>query len=145
MQVSLVPPDQVPYVWQAVKALLEPAVAVTNGRYTTEDVFYGLMAQDMTLWIAFDDDKQIVGCEVTKIVDYPSRQVLCSLFTAGEQATGSARAGMREWREPMMALLIRYARDVGCTAIEGQGRPGWIKLMEPYGVRPIAMLFEKDL
>jgi hypothetical protein len=137
IQVSLVPADHVPAVWDRVVELLEPAVIVTNGRYTVDDVFLELMIGHLTLWIAFDDDSQIIGCEVTKVVDYPSRQVLCSIFTAGN--------GMREWREPMMALLIRYARDVGCTAIEGQGRPGWIKLMEPYGVRPIAMLFEKDI
>jgi hypothetical protein len=137
IQVSLVPADHAANVWPTVGALLEPAVAVTNGRYTVDDVFLGVLVGHLVLWIAFDDDNQIIGCEITKVVDYPSRQVLCSLFTAGD--------GMREWREPMMALLIRYARDVGCTAIEGQGRPGWIKLMEPYGVRPIAMLFEKDI
>jgi hypothetical protein len=137
MHVSLVPADHVPEIWPTVRVLLEPAVAVTNGRYTVDDVFYSCMVGFLTLWIAFDDDKQIVGCEVTKIVDYPSRQVLCSLFTAGDR--------MRDWREPMMELLVRYARDNGCTAIEGQGRPGWVKMMEPYGVRALAMLFEKDI
>jgi hypothetical protein len=136
MQVSLVPPDHLADVWRRVAELLEPAVAVTNGRYTVDDVFYLLMGEHLALWIAFEGNS-IVGCEVTKIVAYPSRRVLCSLFTAGDR--------MRDWREPMMELLGRYARDVDCTAIEGQGRPGWVKMLEPYGVRPIAMLFEKEI
>lgn len=136
MQVSLVPPDHIDAVWAEVKPWLEPAVAVTNGRYTTQDVHRLLAENRLTLWIAFDDSG-IHGCQVTQIIDYPSRRVLGSLFTAGRR--------LRQWREPMMSVLLRWAADTDCTAIEGQGREGWIKLLEPYGCRITQICFERDV
>lgn len=117
--------------------MLETAVAVTNGRYSTYDVYVLLQQQRMHLWIAFDGDRVIHGIEVTQIIDYPSKRVLASLFTAGKR--------LREWREPMMDVLSRWARDNDCDAIEGQGREGWIKMLEPYGVKRGLVNFEKEL
>lgn len=136
MRVSLVPAAYLDDIWAEVGSMLEPAVAVTNGRYTVDDVRRLLMQDHMTLWIAFDEIG-IRGCEITRIIDYPSKRVLCSVFTAGQH--------LRHWREPMMAVLLKWANDVGCSAIEGQGRPGWVKLLEPYGCKPMMMTFEKDV
>lgn len=136
MRVSLVPAAYLDEVWGRVGPMLEPAVAVTHGRYTVADVRDLLLLDQMTLWIAFDDDG-IQGCQVTQIIGYPSKRCLCSLFTAGRR--------LREWRDPMMELLTRFARDADCTAIEGQGRAAWVKMLEPWGAREIAVLFEKDL
>jgi hypothetical protein len=136
MHVSLVPIDHLDDVWGVVAPMLDTAVAVTHGRYTTDDVRQLLLADRMSLWIAFDDEG-ICGCEVTQIIDYPSKRCLCSMFTAGRR--------LRDWRDPMMGLLLRFAREVHCTAIEGQGRAAWVKMLEPWGARQIAVLYEKEI
>ena len=136
MKVSLIPVEHVNAVWDVVGKLLEPAVAVTNGRYTTYDVYNAIQRQAMTLWVAFDDGG-IHGCQVTQITDYPSKRVLVSVFTAGRK--------LRSWREPMMDVLMRWARDHDCEAIEGLGREGWVKMMEPYGFKKMLVMFEKDI
>lgn len=136
MQVTLLPIPGLALLRHAIEPMLEPACAVTHGRYTTADVFRLCEAGKMLMWIAFEQGV-IHGCQVTQVIEYPSKRVLCSLFTAGRR--------LREWREPMMDLLQRYARDAQCAAIEGQGREGWVKMLEPWGARPMAILFEKEL
>ena len=137
MNVSMVPADHINAVWDSIKVLLQPAVTVTNGRYMLYDVYVSLQQSKMQLWIAFNDDKEIVGCQITSITDYPSRRVLTSLFTGGKI--------LREWRDEMMSLLLRWAEDNECTGIEGYGRKGWIKMLEPYGVKRGLIMFEKDI
>lgn len=137
MNVSLVPADCIEDIWGAVKDMLQPAVQVTNGRYMLYDVYAALKAGEMNLWIAFGDDREILGCEVTRITDYPSRRVLTSLFTAGRN--------IRLWKDPMMGIMVRWAEDNQCTAIEGYGRKGWLKMLDAYGVKQTLILFEKDI
>ena len=136
MKCSLIPFDHVDAVWGRVREMLEPAVAVTNGRYTTYDVYNALQCQAMTLWIAFDQNG-IHGCQVTQVTEYPSKRVLVSVFTAGKM--------LRAWREPMMDMLLRWAKEHSCEAIEGLGREGWVKLMEPYGCKKMLVMFEKEV
>ena len=137
MNTSLVPIDHINDVWDSVKGLLQPAVQVTNGRYMLYDVYVAIQRGQMQLWIAFNDSREILGCQVTTITDYPSRRVLTSLFTGGTV--------LREWRDQMMSLLLRWAEDNECTGIEGYGRKGWIKMLEPYGVKQGLIMFEKDI
>ena len=137
MYVSLVPHTYINHVWDEIKGFLESAVSVTNGRYTTYDVYNGCQLGEYQLWIAFGDDDKIVGVEVTSISNYPSKRVLTSLFTGGIR--------IRTWRDKMMELITRFARDNGCEAIEGFGRSGWVKLLEPYGVRQMTVMFERDI
>ena len=137
MNVSLVPADCVEDIWGAVKDLLQPAVQVTNGRYMLYDVYAALKTGEMNLWIAFGDDREILGCEVTRVTDYPSRRVLTSLFTGGRN--------IRLWKDPMMGIMVRWAEDNQCTAIEGYGRKGWLKMLDAYGVKQTLILFEKDI
>lgn len=137
MNISLVPADHINDVWDSVKEHLSPAVKVTNGRYMLYDVYVSLQLNKMQLWIAFDDERDILGCQVTTVTDYPSRRVLTSLFTGGKM--------IRAWRDDMMDILVRWAEDNECTGIEGYGREGWIKLLEPYGVKRGLVMFEKDI
>lgn len=137
MNVSLVPVEHINDVWDSVKQLLAPAVRVTAGRYMLYDVYVALQQSKMQLWIAFNDDREIIGCQVTTITDYPSRRILTSLFTGGKV--------LRMWRDEMMSVLLRWAEDNECTGIEGCGRKGWIKMLEPYGVKQGLTMFEKDL
>jgi hypothetical protein len=101
------------------------------------DVYKALKLAEMQLWIAFDDDREVIGCEVTTITDYPSRRVLTSLFTGGRN--------IRLWKDPMMGVLVRWAEDNQCTAIEGYGRKGWLKMLDSYGVKQALIMFEKDI
>ena len=137
MNVSLVPGSHVESVWDSVKDFLTPAVKVTNGRYMLYDVYAAIKADRMQLWIAFNDEREVLGCEVTSITDYPSRRVLTSVFTGGRK--------INLWKNEMMGILVQWAEDNQCTAIEGYGRKGWIRMLDAYGVKQSLILFEKDI
>jgi len=137
VNISFVPFNHIDDVWEAVKGFIAPAVKVTNGRYMVEDIRIAAKRGDMQLWIAFTEDRDIIGCEVTAISEYPSRRLLTSLFTGGND--------LRSWRDKMMQILVRWAEDNQCSGIEGYGREGWIKMLEPYGVKRGLTMFEKDL
>lgn len=136
MNVSLVPIEHINAVWDRIRPFLDPAVAVTNGRYTSYDVYVAAQKSTMQLWIAFDD-QSIEGVQVTCVTDYPSKRVLTSLFTGGTK--------LRHWRSEMMELLIRWAKDNQCESIEGCGKEGWLKMLEPYGITKGLTMFEKEL
>jgi effector-binding domain-containing protein len=137
VNVSLVPGDHIDAVWDSVKDFLTPAVKVTNGRYMLYDVYAAIKAERMQLWIAFNDEREVLGCEVTSITDYPSRRVLTSVFTGGRK--------INLWKNEMMGILVQWAEDNQCTAIEGYGRKGWIRMLDAYGVKQSLILFEKDI
>ncbi len=137
MNVSLVPGDHIDAVWDSVKDFLTPAIKVTNGRYMLYDVYAAIKADSMQLWIAFNDEREVLGCEVTSITDYPSRRVLTSVFTGGRK--------INLWKNEMMGILVQWAEDNQCTAIEGYGRKGWIRMLDAYGVKQSLILFEKDI
>ena len=137
MIVTYVPIEYVNAVWGAVAPLLEGAVRVTTGRYTVHDVYVAVQQSKMQLWIAVREDQTIVGAQTTQITDYPSKRMLTSMFTGG--------SAVRGWRDLMMGQLENWARANQCAGIEGEGRAGWIKLLERYGVKQRLITFEKDL
>ena len=137
MNISLVPIEYINDIWDEVKVILKPAVEVTNGRFMLYDIYSFAQMGRYQMWIAFDDDRQIKGCEVTTVTDYPSKRVLTSLFTGGDD--------IRSWRNQMIDVITKFAKDHDCEAIEGHGREGWIKLLEPYGVKRGLTMFEKDI
>jgi len=134
--VTYVPIEYVDAVWNAVAPLLEGAVRVTSGRYTVYDVYVAVQQSRMQLWIAVQEDQTIVGAQITQITEYPSKRMLASLFTGG--------SAIRGWRDLMMQQLEDWARANQCAGIEGQGRAGWVKLLERYGVKSRLIAFEKD-
>lgn len=137
MNTTIVPVEYIDRFWDEVRPLLEPAVEVTSGRFTTYDVYVGLQQGQYQLWVSFDDNARIAGCVITEVIDYPSKRCLNMLFTAG--------ANIKAWMVSMNEMLGRWARDQGCELIEGHGRPGWARLVAKLGCRPLACTFERDV
>ena len=49
------------------------------------------------------------------------------------------------WKDPMLALLRRFAKDVGCDGIESTARPGWAKIFQNDGFAAHWITFELPL
>jgi len=121
MMVSLVLPGHVHECWPNVQAFMEQAAEQTHGRFHEEDIF-DLVSQrpDHHLWVAFDEGPVYYGAVVTGFTEYPGKRVLTMHFCGGEE--------LSRWKDPMLALLRRWATDTQCDAIEFTGRKGWIKI-----------------
>ena len=128
MTVSMVPPEHVHECWANVEEFLARAAEYTFGRYHAEDI-YDLLTQrqDYHLWVAFDDSGKFYGAVVTNFVDYPGKRVLAMQFCGGDE--------LHLWKEDMLALLKKWARDTQCDAIESTGRKGWAKIFADDGYK----------
>lgn len=128
MMVSLVPPKRVHECWPDVQAYMQKAAEYTYGRFHEEDI-YDLVTQrdDHHLWVAFEDDKKILGAVVTSFTEYPNKRVLNMMFCGGDK--------IEQWKDPMLGILRRWAKDTQCNAIEFTGRRGWVKLFSGDGNR----------
>ena len=85
------------------------------------------------MWIAYDD-AVFKGLVVTEIVTYPQRKLLSMHFCGGIE--------LKEWKDPMLKLLQRYGKDMGCDGIESVGRPGWGKVFEKDGYKALWVTYE---
>jgi len=114
--------------------MLAEAVKYLKGRYDTIDVFIELLKGEQTLWIAFNDEQEIKGCCTVRIADYPNARC-CSLdFIAG--------TGVDEWLEDGFKIIGEYAKEFGCTRMEGTGRPGWAPRLKKMGWDAMAIRFD---
>jgi hypothetical protein len=133
IQVSMVPKQYVDACWPKIESFLEKAADYTYGRYTVDDIHDSIVEYDHELWVAFEDDK-IKGAVVTNFVTYPKRKMLCMSFCGG--------VDLKDWKDPMLALLQRYARDTGCDGIEATARRGWAKVFQLDGYESNWVTFE---
>lgn len=124
-EITLVPHSEINKLWPVVKPMLERAVADSRGRVDAIDVYTDLIQNKQTLWIAFDDEKEILGCCTVRIIDYATFRA-CNLENiAGDE--------MDKWIWDGFKVLSRYARDMKCQRLEGQGRPGWERFLKKAG------------
>lgn len=137
ISVTLVPPDAVADLWTTVEPMLHKAVARSNGRYNTEELFHEIIDGDQTLWLALDD-VNIIGCATIKVLRYPTGLITLSYeYLAGED--------VRKWMHQAQEVMISYAKEFGCTKIEIIGRQGWKPLLEQLGWRQTNVQYELDL
>jgi hypothetical protein len=133
IEVSMVPKQYVDTCWQEVEPYLEKAARYTHGRYTVGDIYTSIVDYDYELWVAFDNGR-IKGAVVTNFAVYPQRKLLCMAFCGG--------VDLKDWKDFMLALLRRYARDTGCDGIEATARRGWAKVFQNDGFKNNWVTFE---
>lgn len=136
IEVSLVPPQYVDSCWGKIENFITKAAEYTYGRFTTSNIYDMVKEGDYQLWIAFDEDK-FKGAVVTNIVTYPQRKLLCMQFCGGEE--------LKDWKDPMLSILRRFAKDLGCDGIESTARPGWAKIFQNDGYAANWVTFELPL
>lgn len=133
MEVSLILPQNIESVWTQIEDYLQGAADFTYGRFNVSDIKVCLYTKPQQLWIAYEGDK-IYGAVVTEINTYPRKTALVMHFTGG--------IDLSLWKDPMLKMLQRFARDHGCSIIESYGRPGWKKVFEKDGFKQQFMFYE---
>jgi hypothetical protein len=133
IEVSLVPVQFINTCWAKVEPFMAKAAKYTYGRFTSDDIYDSVMEHDYQLWVAFDGE-DIKGAVVTNVMVYPKRKLLCMSFCGGHD--------LKEWKEPMLSLLQRYAKDMGCDGIEATARAGWAKIFQSDGYKQNWVTFE---
>lgn len=133
IEVSLVPVQLINTCWAKIEPFMEKAAKYTYGRFTSDDIYDSVTEHDYQLWVAFDGT-DIKGAVVTNIMVYPKRKLLCMSFCGGYN--------LKEWKDPMLALLQKFSEDMGCDGIEATARAGWAKIFQNDGYKQNWVTFE---
>lgn len=134
MNVSIVLPEDIDLIWGHVEKYMKAAARYTHGRYEVDDIKYHVQGgRVQQLWIAYTDDK-VYGAVITEIMEYPRMRVLVMHFTGGVE--------LPLWKDDMLALLRRFAKDHECKVIESIGRAGWKKVFKEDGYKSNTMFYE---
>ena len=133
MEVSMVPAEYVDTCWAKIEPFVEKAAEYTYGRYLASNLYDMVKDGDHQLWVAYDGN-DFKGTVLTNVMNYPQRRVLCMGFCGGIE--------LKDWKTPMLDLLKRYAKDMGCDSIEAFGRPGWANVFKNDGYQIKWVAFE---
>jgi hypothetical protein len=124
-KVSYVPPEVLDVVGDDAMALLEPAIDMSEGRWSVDEVAKRILTSEYQLWMVFDEDSLPIAALVTKIENYPHKSMLNLLFTGGED--------LEDWHDEMLTELEKFSKDHGCHGMELVGRFGWKKFLASHG------------
>jgi hypothetical protein len=133
IEVSMVPAEYVDTCWTKIELFVEKAAEYTYGRYSASNLYDMVKDGDHQLWVAYDGG-DFKGIVLTNVMNYPQRRVLCMGFCGGIE--------LKDWKTPMLDLLKRYAKDMGCDSIEAFGRPGWANVFKNDGYQTKWITFE---
>lgn len=139
MIVTLIPRDEIQFVWPLVEPLLKKAVSRTKGRWEVEDVFIDLLKGKQTLWVGFESDiqKDLKWCSTITVFSYPGCRVACMQYLAGN--------GFFEWVEEGFNVLKEYAREQHCDRFEMFGRKGFEETIKKLGGKTLTYQYDFDL
>ena len=137
IRVNLVGTAHIEDAWPAVKALLAPSVALTQGRCSLDHVRAFLGDGSMHLFVIWDMEHQdVLGALVTEFRKHPGGLALNICHLGGRD--------LARWIDRLLDIE-RWARSEGCRWVETSGRAGWVKVLGVLGYEPIAAALGKEL
>ncbi len=132
-----VPKAFVDAVWADVVRVLKRSVDTARGKFGMQDIYNGIKEDIYVLWIVLDDDT-VVAAVTSRIVDYPGPHRGMALDWIGGTR-------MAEWLPMVQRAMSKYARDNGCTHLEGFGRKAWGRWLAKYGWEPEYIAYRMEL
>jgi len=90
--------------WPLVEEYLITALEYGLGEYSTGDIKKSCKSKDMQLWVKMS--KEVEGAFITKISQYPQKNILCILLLAGKNFSS--------WREEADVLLNAFGKENNC-------------------------------
>jgi hypothetical protein len=136
LQLSAVPAEAIELVWQDVEPMLQKAIDASGGRYSTISILAALLRKELGLWVVLDYETPVAAI-TTRVAEYPNGRALALDWIGG--------ARMREWLPLAHDVFSRYAKDHGCTELQGYGRRAWERWLRTYGWKPDYIAYKMDL
>jgi len=113
---TAVPREAIDIVWGDVSSLLNKAILTSGGKYHIDDIYENLTKGYYNLWLIVDDKdgEKVIAALTTRIIWYPNRKAMAMDWVGGKR--------MMEWLPKAMEILTDFAKDCGCSHLEGYGR-----------------------
>lgn len=112
-------------VWPLVEGWIAAACEYADGLITTDDILKEIIREDRQLWVV-EVNGAPMAVATTRIDMHPTGVKILSVPTVG----GS---GMDIWLGSLLDTLRRYAKEHGCSGMEGCGRRGWVRALKKHG------------
>lgn len=117
--------------WDRCAHWIEAALEHSGGSHLIEDVRY---------LCETDPDYRFLPGEraaaVVQVIEYPRLKRLHLWLNGGDMA---------ELLGVLLPIAEAWGLDQGCAQFTTAGRPGWDRVMAPYGFRPVARICMKEL
>ena len=93
-------------------------------------------------YLAFYEENNGIGDEIiaaitTKLLEYPKRTAMSMDWIGGTR--------MKEWLPMAQETISRYAKEHGCSHLEGYGRKAWGRWLGQYGWEPEYIAYRMEL
>lgn len=133
-KIAAIPPDLIDAYWSTVERHVERFEHKTL-LIAAETLKKQLKNAERQLWIAYAGGR-VLGIVVTYVYQTARGQICCIWAACGDT---DEYAQIQRFR----LEIERWAREIGCSAIEIQGRPGWARLFPDF--KRTAIVLEKSL
>ena len=137
IQLVNIPPESVSKAWGIVKADIANALARSNGYALADHILKWINEKKMQLWILWDpeaENNKYYGVVVTEIIQRPLQKCLNIKIMTGRH---------REKWQHLIKHIEDFAWQQNCDLLELVARPGWKKILKPFGYKESHVLLEK--
>ena len=133
-----VPTKSVNEVWALVKTDIANALNRSNGYALADHIKKWIIEEKMQLWILWDKEaakeSKYYGLVVTEIIQRPLQRCLNMRIMTGRH---------REKWQHLIKHIENFAWLNNCDSLELIARPGWKKVLKPFGYTETHVLLQK--
>ena len=139
IQLINIPVKSLDPAWSIVRTDITNALNRSNGYALAEHIKKWIKETKMQLWILWDSeadkDSKYYGVIVTEIIQRPLRRCLNIKIMTGKH---------REKWQDLIKHIENFAWINKCDSLELIARPGWKKVLKPFGYKESHVLLEKQ-
>jgi len=132
-----IPTKSVDEVWKVVKNDIANALSRSNGYALSDHIKEWIKQEKMQLWILWDSEaekEKYYGVVVTEVIQRPLQRCLNIKIMIGRH---------REKWQHLIKHIEDFAWQQNCDLLELVARPGWKKILKPFGYTESHVLLEK--
>ena len=132
-----IPTKSVDEVWGVVKNDIANALSRSNGYALSDHIKQWIKETKMQLWILWDaeaEKEKYYGVVVTEVIQRPLQRCLNIKIMIGRH---------REKWQHLIKHIEDFAWQQNCDLLELVARPGWKKILKPFGYKESHVLLEK--
>ena len=138
IELIYVPTKSVNEVWGLVKTDIANALNRSNGYALADHIKKWINEEKMQLWILWDKEaakeSKYYGLVVTEVIQRPLQRCLNIKIMTGRH---------REQWQHLIKHIEDFAWHNKCDLLELVARPGWKKVLKPFGYKESHVLLEK--
>ena len=132
-----IPAKSTDEVWGVVKNDIANALTRSNGYALSDHIKKWIKETKMQLWILWDSEaekEKYYGVVVTEVIQRPLQRCLNIKIMIGRH---------REKWQHLIKHIEDFAWQQNCDLLELVARPGWKKVLKPFGYTESHVLLEK--